>query len=551
MKNQTGLKIIIQLTSLSLFILLLFLALFPVSPGFPYDLFLRLDPLVALGSILGSWRITGRVLCSLVLILVTLLAGRLFCGYICPLGCTIDLSDAALMDEKNLEKAENSRYRRFRNLKYYLLALLVVSSALGFSFLYAFDPISLITRSFTFFLYPLAVFLANALLDLVRPLAEGLGLVNIALAHFSQPVFGSNFVTFFIFIGILMLVVFSRRFWCRYLCPLGAMLGLFSLVAPIRRKVDKGCDACGQCQAACPMDAIKKNPRRTVLSECIGCRTCAMACPQEVISFGWVKGEKEKYRSEVNLSRRGFVSAVSGGLSLGFLGQASLAGAQRGNKILRPPGALPVRWFNNTCIRCGECMKACITNTLQPCSLEAGLESLWTPRHEMRLAGCEQECNVCGQVCPTQAIRALPLEEKKYARIGTAVIKREKCIAWEQNKLCLICDEACPYNAIVFKVVEGHKRPFIDEGKCNGCGICEQLCPILGEAAILVEPMGQIRLKDGSYIEEAKGLKLEFKAEKDRFDEAGTRSSRESGYSEGEDASSEEKDSFLPPGFLP
>jgi NAD-dependent dihydropyrimidine dehydrogenase PreA subunit len=137
----------------------------------------------------------------------------------------------------------------------------------------------------------------------------------------------------------------------------------------------------------------------------------------------------------------------------------------------------------------------------------------------LRYAACEQTCNLCGKVCPTQAIRDLDLEEKKHARIGTAVILKEKCLVWEQDKVCLICDEQCPYNAIVFKTVDGHRRPFIIENKCNGCGLCEHKCPIEGESAIVVKPIGEMRLKEGSYIEEAGRLDLSLKEEEgyDRF----------------------------------
>jgi ferredoxin len=104
-------------------------------------------------------------------------------------------------------------------------------------------------------------------------------------------------------------------------------------------------------------------------------------------------------------------------------------------------------------------------------------------------------------VCPTGAIRDLPLIERQHAKIGTAVIHRETCVAWAKDRLCLLCDEACPYNAIVFRPVEGHKRPFVDESRCNGCGMCESVCPVVGEAAIVVVPAGEIRLREGSYKE--------------------------------------------------
>jgi formate hydrogenlyase subunit 6/NADH:ubiquinone oxidoreductase subunit I len=156
-------------------------------------------------------------------------------------------------------------------------------------------------------------------------------------------------------------------------------------------------------------------------------------------------------------------------------------------------------------------MKSCVTNTLQPCLWESGLTGLWTPKLELRMAACEPNCNVCGRVCPTQAIRSLPLEEKTYAKIGTAVLRKEQCLVWAQNKMCLICDEICPYNAIVFRPVEGYRRPVVIASRCNGCGYCEQRCPVKGESAIVVVTDGEIRMKDGSYITEAKKLQLDFK----------------------------------------
>jgi len=156
-------------------------------------------------------------------------------------------------------------------------------------------------------------------------------------------------------------------------------------------------------------------------------------------------------------------------------------------------------------------MKSCLTNTLQPCLWESGFSGLWTPKLDLRLAACEQNCNVCGKVCPTQAIRSLSLEEKTHAKLGTAVLRKEMCLVWAQNKICLICDEICPYNAIVFRSAEGYRRPVVIASRCNGCGFCEQRCPVQGDSAIVVVPIGEIRLKEGSYVKEAKRLQLEFK----------------------------------------
>jgi len=198
-------------------------------------------------------------------------------------------------------------------------------------------------------------------------------------------------------------------------------------------------------------------------------------------------------------------------------------------------------------------MKSCLTNTLQPCLWESGLSGLWTPRLDLRMAACEQNCNVCGKVCPTQAIRSLSLEEKTHAKIGTAILRKEMCLVWSQNKLCLICDEICPYNAIVFRPVEGYRRPVVVASRCNGCGYCEQKCPVKGESAIVVTPDGEIRLKQGSYVNEAKKLQLEFKPDPgdDKFllEESGFEVGDEK-KGEKENRPAEKPNSKKPKGFL-
>jgi len=102
------------------------------------------------------------------------------------------------------------------------------------------------------------------------------------------------------------------------------------------------------------------------------------------------------------------------------------------------------------------------------------------------------------------------MEERTHAKIGTAILRRERCLAWEQDKSCLVCDEICPYDAIEFRGVEGKRRPFVTESRCNGCGYCEHKCPVEGESAIVVTRLGELRLSTGSYISEARQRGLVF-----------------------------------------
>jgi MauM/NapG family ferredoxin protein len=502
-------RTLIQAFSLLLFSTLFIFATYKLPNWLPADIYLRLDPLLGLNAIFAAREIIGRALWGLVTIGATLLVGRFFCAYVCPMGASVDFLDFLFFRKKKRSglKAEAS----FRKTKYFLLVIFIVAALTGLSLAFLMDPMSLLTRFYTFFLYPLAITVINLILDLLRPLFQALELVTLSHLHYFQSVYYMTAVTLLIFGGIIALNRLVPRFWCRYLCPLGAFLSLISPLGLFKRRVSEDCNECLKCQKTCPMGAVAEDPRKTHGPECIQCRTCAKVCPQDAITFPASLSIGGEY-SKVDFSRRGFVYSLAGGLGVGFLAMQTPFTLKQGkHQLIRPPGAIPETEFLRTCIRCGECMKSCLTNTLQPSLWESGFSGLWTPKMDTRLAPCDQNCNVCGKVCPTQAIRSLSLEEKTHAKVGTAVLRKEMCLVWAENKICLICDEICPYNAIVFRPVEGYRRPVVVASKCNGCGFCEQRCPVLGESAIVVTPNGEIRLKEGSYIKEAKKLQLEFK----------------------------------------
>ncbi|HBB16588.1 MAG TPA: 4Fe-4S ferredoxin, partial [Syntrophus sp. (in: bacteria)] len=456
----------VQALSLLLFSALFILATYRLPDWLPADIYLRIDPLLGINAVLASREIIARVLWSLLLVGATLAVGRFFCAYVCPLGAAIDGLDFLFF--RKIKRPGLKSDSRLRRWKYFLLIVIVVTALTRVSLVYFLDPIAFLTRFYTFVLHPLAIAVLNLLLDLIRPISRGLGWVGLAHLHYPQPVYYMTAVTLAIFGTVIALGHLAPRFWCRTLCPLGALLSLLSPLGVFKRRVSEACNRCMACRKGCPMGAIDEDPLKTRSPECIQCRACARICPEKAISFPAAFSGIGEY-SRLDITRRGFVASLAGGLSFGFVAlQTPFTLLEGKRQLIRPPGTLPETEFLRTCIRCGECMKSCVTNTLQPCFWESGMAGLWTPKLEPRMAACEPNCNVCGKVCPTQAIRSLSLDEKTHARIGTAVIRKENCLVWAQNKMCLICDEICPYNAIVFRPIDGYRRPVVIASRCNG-----------------------------------------------------------------------------------
>lgn len=506
--------------------LFLWNAAFPFTLALPHDLFLRSDPLVFVTTLAATRSFIVKLLPAVGIMAGTVLLGRFFCSMVCPLGTAIDITGALAGRAKGADGPPGKSGSGLKLVKYLALCFLVFSALMGYSLAAYGSPLAIATRFFGLVLFPIAYLTGEAGLDLLRPVASALHSDLLAYANLPESRYGLQWFTVVLSGGVLALSLKTKRFWCRYLCPAGALMALASLrPALFKRRVSDACTSCGRCTKACPMDAIADDPHRTDFTECIVCRSCVKACPEDAIRF-LPGGRAASERSVVfSRHRRSLVlSALAGsGTALaalvGLRGSASVGGADSvvDPPFIRPPGSIPENAFMKACVGCGECMKTCPTNTLQPAGLAAGFSGLYSPALIPRRGPCDTTCNACGQVCPTGAIRPVPLQEKRYAKIGTAYILRHKCLAWESGKACLVCDEVCPYGAVSLQHVSGIEVsvPVVDEQRCNGCGFCEHYCPVAPGAAVVVEPMDTVRLEGGSYREKAReiGLSIEPKSQ--------------------------------------
>ncbi len=503
-KLQTiHLRRISQVLFLSVFLFLFFQARDPLASPLPPDLLLRIDPLAGLITLIASRTLLVAFWPALLLLFLTFFLGRSFCGWVCPLGTCLDLWNRILPAGKR---------RGDRRWKYALLLGMLLLSLLSIQSVWLLDPLVIFNRSLSLSLYPLSVWTIGGLLNagIANPLLEdlALGLWRLLEGWFLplRPLQTALlFTTLWVFTGILLLDRFGRRFWCRILCPLGALLGWIARGSPFGRRVAAECKECTLCEGNCRMGAIEEADfSRTRRSECILCLECVQTCPEGGTTFTW---EWQKRGQEAfNLGRRRVLGTM--GLSLIFAGGwwTQLLSRSEDGFLIRPPGSVDEETFLDLCLRCEECIKACSSTggCLQPSGFEYGWRSFWTPRARMREGYCEYSCTACGQVCPSGAIQPLTAEVKKKKVIGLAVIDRSRCIPWVTGQDCIVCEEHCPTpdKAIVFRTGEvvlpektavGVKLPYVNPELCIGCGICEYKCPVIGPSAIRITREGEQR----------------------------------------------------------
>ena len=450
MQREVG-RFAVRGVSLAAFLLLLFSTFYPLGPEGPLlQWFSRIDPWMLLSRLRWQGSLPGWAWLPLLTLAVTLLWGRVFCGWVCPFGALLAFTDTlSKRTLKNLAAARVKALQALRPLRYYWLLFGAVIFLLG--------------SNWVFFLTPFALFSH----EVVRVLQ---GLIP------------------WVLIAVIAGTVLFSRIWCSVICPTGVLLSLMSRVRFSGYRVTGNCVHCGKCREACPVGAAPEDSGVTQ-EWCLACGTCQKVCPADAISwrrrspFATGKSREavpaaDHAAGHDRPSRRRFFKVAFTVALAAVLWKRVVWAA---DEVLRPPGALPENVFNAVCNRCGRCIQVCPNKALWPMDISGGVLNFETPRLVPLKGRCDL-CLACQEVCPTGAITHMPVEQ---IRMGQAKITQSRCLAWNEQKLCFVCGEQCPFQAI--KGDERH-RPTVLTDKCVGCGACENGCPVEGEKAIQVFP---------------------------------------------------------------
>lgn len=439
--------------------------------------------------------LAGNFLVVALLVVLTLVFGRLYCSVICPLGVMQD-GFAAL---GRRSKRNRYRFSPARNvLRYIMLGVMVAALALGVGSIFALiAPYSAYGRIASNLLQPVWMWGNNVLASW----AESHG----SYAFYSVDVWLKSGLS--LGIAVVTLVVLAVLAWrngrtyCNTICPVGTILGFLSRYSLLKPVIDTSkCINCGKCARNCKSSCIDAKNHSIDYSRCVVCFDCIGNCSTGAISYRRRARVAENVAENVeDKGRRAFLTVAA------TAGAAAVASAQvkvdgglaviEDKKIperetpLAPPGAVSHAHLVRHCTGCQLCVASCPNNVLRP---SGSPQSFMMPEMSYERGYCRPECTRCGEVCPAGAIHRITRAEKSAISIGHAVWVRDNCIVIADGRKCGNCARHCPTGAISMVPMDADDRnslkiPVVDTEKCIGCGACENLCPARPLSAIYVE----------------------------------------------------------------
>jgi ferredoxin len=433
----------------------------------------------------------------LIVIVLTVIFGRIYCSTICPLGI---LQDIFTFFAKL--KSKKKRFFKFKKAstktRYSLLIISIISLLVGFSIVLSLlDPYSNAGRIFTYNIKP-AIIWGN---NLIANILQNQRIYSLHIIDFSQTPIVIAIYSFIFFIVIAYLSYKRGRLFCNLICPVGTLLGLISKRSVLKIGLNAtNCTQCGKCASVCKSECIDIKNKEIDYSRCVLCFDCLPVCEYSAIDY--TNKTKSAHKPDTSstqqkkFSRRSAISTL-----LTLTASTSILSQnghhQRHGKHLNsghnreyqlslrknpvsPPGAKSIERFNNLCTACGLCISACPTQVLQPSIKEYGLIGFMQPHMDYAHAGfCNFDCNRCSEICPTGALLTLPIEEKQLTQLGKAVFVKENCVVHRDGTDCGACSEHCPTKAVnMVPYRDGLVIPQVNQDICIGCGACEHPCPV-------------------------------------------------------------------------
>lgn len=439
----------------------------------------------------------------LLLVVLTLVFGRVYCSVICPLGVMQDVF--GWMGKKR--KKNRYSYSPAKSwLRYGVLAVFIVALLAGVGSLVALlAPYSAYGRIAQNLFAPLYGW-GNNVLAFFAERADSYAFYRTEVWLKSLP---TLLVAAATFVAVGVLAWRNGRTYCNTVCPVGTVLGFLARYAWFKPVIDTGkCVDCKLCARNCKAACIDIKNHRIDYSRCVACMDCIGKCHKGAVRYAHPRkiARTTEARTEqvspqqIDDARRSFLTAaalvtsavtlkaqekkVDGGLAL--IEDKKIP--ERSTRLV-PPGALSARNFSSHCTACQLCVSVCPNEVLRP---SAGLMTLMQPEMSYERGYCRPECTKCAEVCPAGAIRPITRAEKSSIQIGHAVWVKKNCVPLTDGKECGNCARHCPTGAITMVPSDMHnpdslKIPVVNTEKCIGCGACENLCPARPFSAIYVE----------------------------------------------------------------
>ena len=458
--------------------------------------------------------------------IITLLVGRVYCSVLCPLGI---LQDVISYFSRKFAKKKKFKYAKPKNwLRYGFLVLALIPLVGGSIFAIGLlDPYSNFGRIFSDLGRPVYLFLNNLVAELfIKMKIYSLAPQDLPTVHLSTLVYPV------LVLGLLTwLAAKWGRLYCNTVCPVGAFLGILSRWSVFKIRIDQSsCTKCAKCAFVCKSQCISIKTQEVDFSRCVGCFNCLKSCDQESISykFAWKPVTKSQDKSikhsEVTDESKRNLIAGSLALALGFFGIAGKAKAEDKPELkyrdnltpvkkthpCSPPGSKSIEHFNDACTACHLCISACPNDVLQPSVLQYGLVGFLQPFMDPASGYCNFECTKCSEVCPNGAILPLTKEEKKVTQVGVVKFIKTNCVVYTDETVCEACSEHCPTKAV--KMVPYKEKlniPEVNTEICVGCGACEHACPVRPHRAIYVDGNAVHQVAKKPEVKKAKEEEIE------------------------------------------